>query len=307
MLLKKLNKLLFILLSISLLVGCSSGDSSDKDNEGKPPRDTTPQVKIPEASGANTLGNSKVTIDISNNGQGYVMIQYNGSNPKVKIQITNPDASVYTYDKHDGYETFPLTGGNGNYQIGVYENVSGNSYNKIYNDSFSVTLENDFITYLYPSQYVNFTPETKAISKGQELAEDCYDELDVVTNVFNYMVDNVEYDYDKAASVQTGYLPVVDDTLDSEKGICFDYAALMATMLRTQGIPTRLEIGYAGEIYHAWISVYTAESGWVDDLIQFDGQNWQLMDPTFTAGKLNDDETRQYVTDKNNYQVKYLY
>ena len=67
---------------------------------------------------------------------------------------------------------------------------------------------------------------------------------------------NFTYDYDKAATVSSGYLPVVDTVLDSKTGICFDYAAVMASMLRSQNIPTRLEIGYAGDAYHAWISVY---------------------------------------------------
>ena len=41
-------------------------------------------------------------------------------------------------------------------------------------------------------------------------------------------------------------LPSVDETLKTKKGICFDYAALMTAMLRSQGIPTKLEIGYQG-------------------------------------------------------------
>ncbi len=34
-----------------------------------------------------------------------------------------------------------------------------------------------------------------------------------------------------------GYLPDVDSILQEKKGICFDYAALMATMLQSQNIP----------------------------------------------------------------------
>ena len=30
----------------------------------------------------------------------------------------------------------------------------------------------------------------------------------------------------------------------TKKGICLDYSSLIASMLRTQGIPTRMEIGY---------------------------------------------------------------
>ena len=71
-------------------------------------------------------------------------------------------------------------------------------------------------------------------------------------------------------------LPNVDETLKTGKGICFDYAALMTSMLRSQRIPTKLEVGYAGETYHAWISTYVDDKGWVDDIIEFDGKDWQL-------------------------------
>ena len=35
-------------------------------------------------------------------------------------------------------------------------------------------------------------------------------------------------------------------------------------MLRSQRIPAKLEIGYSGDIYHAWISVYIKDIGWID-------------------------------------------
>jgi len=44
----------------------------------------------------------------------------------------------------------------------------------------------------------------------------------------------------------------------------------MSAMLRSQGIPTKLEVGYSGEAYHAWISTYIKESGWVDNIIKFE-------------------------------------
>ena len=54
-------------------------------------------------------------------------------------------------------------------------------------------------------------------------------------------------------------------------------------MLRSQRMPTRLEVGYMGDVYHAWISIYTKETGWVNGIIEFDGKNWELMDPTFAS------------------------
>ncbi|MCI9382900.1 MAG: transglutaminase domain-containing protein, partial [Lachnospiraceae bacterium] len=66
------------------------------------------------------------------------------------------------------------------------------------------------------------------------------------------------------------YLPDVDATLQERKGICFDYSALFAAMLRAQDIPVRLAIGYVqpDNIYHAWNQVY------------LDGE-WVWMDSTF--------------------------
>ena len=96
-------------------------------------------------------------------------------------------------------------------------------------------------------------------------------------------IQNISYDEEKAQNVSYGYLPNVDDTLASGTGICFDYAALMTAMLRSQNIPTKLEVGYSGDTYHAWISTYVDDKGWVDNIIEFDGDSWQIMDPTLGA------------------------
>ena len=58
------------------------------------------------------------------------------------------------------------------------------------------------------------------------MAASATDQLEVVSNVYNYVINNVTYDTAKASSVQSGYLPNVDVVLAQKKGICFDYAAL---------------------------------------------------------------------------------
>jgi transglutaminase-like putative cysteine protease len=160
--------------------------------------------------------------------------------------------------------------------------------------------------FLYPNAYVNFTASSAAVKKGKELAEGTDNDLEVVENVYHYIVKNITYDYDKAETVQSGYVPNVDDTLATGTGICFDYASLMGAMLRSQGIPTRLEIGYAGTEYHAWISVYTKEDGWIDKVIQFDGNQWTLMDPTL-GSYANSSTIKDHLEDDTYYQLKYKY
>lgn len=299
---------LLIAIFCLLLGGCSGSSSASRKEHSGPPRDSTPKVLTPSADGVTVYQNDFASIDASNTSQGYVMVKYNGANEKVKLQITCPDQSCYTYLISDrgAYDTFPLTAGNGSYTLQVLENVAGDTYTVSLTQSINVSIEDEFLPFLYPNQYVNFHAGSQAVSKGSDLAKDTYSDLDVVQNIYNYVIKNISYDTEKAQNVSYGYVPDVDDTLSSKKGICFDYAALMTSMLRSQNIPTKLEVGYSGDAYHAWISTYIDDKGWVDDIIQFDGDTWQIMDPTLAA--TNDSAAvKKYVGDGSHYVVKYTY
>lgn len=309
----------FILLPILLcmsLVFCScgaenkqsGGDSATKQSESsqdtKGSRDNTPVVLTGQADGTVTYGSESVTIDASHISEGYIMVSYTGTNEKVKLQITGPDEVVYTYDLHGDYETFPLTAGSGSYTVGVFENIEGTSYSTLFTQTIDVKIDDEFGPYLYANQYVNFDGDSKVVEKAEELSKPCNDDLEVIEQVYNYMISNFTYDYDKAESVQSGYLPDVDEVFEAQTGICFDYAAVMAAMLRSQRIPTRLEVGYAGDVYHAWISTYIEEQGWVNGIIQFDGKNWELMDPTFAS---TSSKPEDFITNTDEYITKFVY
>lgn len=299
---------LLIAIFCLLLGGCSGSSSASRKEHSGPPRDSTPRVLTPSADGVTVYQNDFASIDTSNTSQGYVMVKYNGTNEKVKLQITCPDQSCYTYLISDrgAYDTFPLTAGNGSYALQVLENVAGDTYTVSLAQSINVSIEDEFLPFLYPNQYVNFHTDSKAVSKGSDLAKDTYSDLDVVQNIYNYVIKNISYDTEKAQNVSYGYVPDIDDTLSSKKGLCFDYAALMTSMLRSQNIPTKLEVGYSGDAYHAWISTYIDDKGWVDDIIQFNGNTWQIMDPTLAA--TNDSAAvKKYVGDGSHYVVKYTY
>lgn len=304
--------LLLVCIVLLFITGCTnsipSSSSADKSKHDGPPRVNTPAVLVPEASGTTVYGSDLVTIDASHTSDGYIMVLYNGSNEKVKLLIKTPDSTEYTYlvTSYGQYAVYPLPGGSGSYTITLYEAVSvaDNLYAVCFSQDLDVAIANEFSPFLYPNCYVNFTPESEAVKKGESLAADCYSDLDVITNIFNFVIKNISYDEKKAKDVSYGYSPNVDETLATKKGICFDYAALMSAMLRSQKIPSKLEVGYAGDAYHAWISCYVDEIGWIDNIIQFDGKNWTLMDPTFAASSGG---KKSLVGDGINYQVKYNY
>ncbi len=285
----------------------SNGDHSDASvplSDGL--RDNTSHVLVPSADGTECYSCDVAVIDASNSSEGYIMVSYEGTNEKVKLQITGPDSVTYTYNLHGGYEVFPLTAGNGTYTISIFESVdiAANKYATTMSEMISANITNEFGPYLYPNQYVNFTANSLPVAKAAELAKPANNDLDVVASVYNYMIENYTYDYDKAATVQSGYLPDVDEIYQIQTGICFDYAAVTATMLRSQSIPTRLEVGYKGEEYHAWISTYIKDIGWINGIIEFDGSAWHLLDPTFAA---TSSSPKKFIAEADGYITKYIY
>jgi len=269
---------------------------------------------MPVASGTAVEQNAKATIDYSNTKDGYIMVNFTAATDKrLKVRLQGPSYAAskinYDYDIKPGvWTTIPLSDGNGDYKITVYEHTgTGKSYAAVLSLTTSVTLADEFAPFLRPNQYVDYTNATNTIAKAKELVGAESDPLKKVEKVYNYVVQNLTYDKERAATVKSGYLPVLDNVLAEQKGICFDYAALMTGMLRSQGVPCKLVVGYAGEAYHAWISVWSAETGWVDGAIYFDGSVWQRMDPTFASSGKGSESIMQYIGDGSNYTEQKLY
>lgn len=264
-------------------------------------------VHTPEASGTVTYGNNKAVIDASHASDGYLMIKYTGTNPKIKLRITKNTVYTYNLNSSGQYETFPLTEGSGTYTIKLFELVSGSEYMQALSESVAVTISSDALPFLYPNQFCNFNADSAVVAKANDITAGISDPLKKVEAVYNYAVDNITYDTEKALSVQSDYLPNPDSTLSQKTGICFDYAALMTSMLRSQDVPTKLVIGYAGDVYHAWVSIYIQSQGWIDNVIYFDGASWKFMDPTFVSSGKRSQAALDYVSNPGHYVAKFTY
>ncbi|HBA06345.1 MAG TPA: hypothetical protein DC452_04460 [Roseburia sp.] len=152
------------------------------------PYGSPPQVLTPQADGTKTFTTDTAVIDISHTQEGYIMAKYTGSNAKPKLQLTGTDGITYTYSLYKDYSTFPLTSGDGTYQVGVYENVSDDRYTTLLSETFSVTLTDPLKPYLYPNQYVNFTADFLPVAKAEELADGASSDLDIISSVYNYII-----------------------------------------------------------------------------------------------------------------------
>ena len=272
------------------------------------PEPAIPDILEPVASGERTEETEKVLIDYSHTEDGYIMVLYKEeSTKKLKAQIRGL-TTTYTYTLYAGqWAVFPLTDGNGTYQVKIFQNISGNQYSLVTAASMEVALSDEFAPFLRPNQYVNYAASSKAVEKGLELTKDVEGTLNKVQAVYEFVVSELHYDEEKARTVRSGYVPVLDTVLEEKKGICFDYASLMTGMLRSQGIPCKMVFGYAGSAYHAWISVWTEESGWVDGVIFFDGIAWQRLDPTFASSSERSENVMKFIGNGKNYREKYFY
>lgn len=205
------------------------------------------------AAGGNEQRSGKMKLDVSFLSEGYFLAAVQKpSSHRLKLRVVK-DGETLTYDLNSNgdYEVFPLQLGNGDYEVSLYENVSGKKYSQEGRISLSVRTRLPGVCFLYPNQYVNYTQFSEAVTKAEELCAG-KGPKEAYATICDFMKNNFVYDYIKAVTVQAGQLPDIDNSYAKRMGVCQDLSAITVCMLRTQGIPSRLIIGYADNQYHAW-------------------------------------------------------
>lgn len=191
-----------------------------------------------------------------------------GSDMRVMVEKGN---EKYYYSLNDEMEQLPVQLGSGIYTVKILQNTSENKYKVLKKDT--INFSNDSIeVFLSSSQPVYWKNEDKLIQLADSLTKGLTTDREKVEAVYRYIVENVKYDYNKINVISTDYVPDLDETITSKKGICYDYAALFAGILRSEGIYTKLVKGYKNDLstYHAWNEVL------------LDG-TWVVVDTTYDA------------------------
>ena len=271
-----------------------------------------PYIKETVASGKTVYQNDYALIDASNAHEGYVMVKLKEAmEGNFKVLVDAVDISVrYTFSlANDGsYEVIPITEGSGNYKVIVLKQTSANKGSTVLKEEFYVNISDEFSVFLTPTQYCMYDENSECIKLASTLTAGM-SELQKVEAIYEYVTENIDY-VSTSENAANGYTPYPDRTLKNKSGICFDYSSLMTAMLRSQRLPTKVVVGYAGDIYHAWISVYVKGSGWIDGIISFDGNKWNRMDPTFAASAKDEADYKNlidYISNNSNYRDIYYY
>ena len=231
------------------------------------------------------------SIETRNIREGVFTINYSIShNDKVKVMVQKDGTSLYyNLSKGKGAETFPLQMGTGKYTIAVLENISGNRYKEVLNETVETENSNPLIVYLQSIQLVNWDKESEVVEIARELTKDKKSAEEKVKTIYDYIIHNYSYDLGKE-ELSYDYLPDNDKLIKSKKGMCYDFSSLFASMLRSIDVPTKLVKGYADKAkgYHAWNEVY------------IDGK-WKVIDTSYDAQMAQNGHDYAMYKDRSTY------
>lgn len=237
------------------------------------------------------------------NENGIVTIRYNNKdNVKMKVRVSK-DKKNYYYNLFDGENEIdiPLNMGNGSYTIKILKNIVDNRYSVVTTTEISLDLKDDEVVYTESNVIVDFELTDKSIEKANSLTKYCRTEEEVINVIYKYVIQNFVYDYDhvKQKASTYGYIPDIEVVYKNKEGICYDISAIMAAMMRSQGIKVKLVMGYTPNIsgYHAWNSVYNEEE-----------EHWFAIDGTYDIGMKRLKRKYYMVKKASNYEdIKYEY
>lgn len=200
---------------------------------------------------------NNISIDLSNSDTGLVTIVYSKDfSSEVKAVFAKDDVE-YIYHIKNARTDIPLQMGDGKYTISVYENIYDNKYSVAAQKSVTVTGLTDENVYTNSVQNVNYKDNAEVIADINSLLLIVDSDDEKVSILYEYIITSYSYSYSKAESVSSGYIPDLEQFITERSGICYDFASLFAAVLRSNGIPTKLLMGYRSAInnYHAWNEV----------------------------------------------------
>lgn len=296
-----------LLFSLLLLVGCGGPETTPEleGETGGDPFSPPQQIVLSTFDRSAASGANNALIDVSSAAQGYVGAAAT-SGSRLKLQVTKEGQSMNYDMPSDGTPVVvPLDMGDGQYTIAVMQNTSGSRYAELYSTSVNVTLESEQAPYLVPNLYCDYDANSAVVAKARELTQNAENEGDALRMIYAWIENNVTYDNAKAEQLngKSGYIPNPDDTLQTQTGICFDYASLAAAMLRSLGIPCQIITGYVSPdgIYHAWNMVWI-DGEWRTASFSVNPHDWTRVDLTFAANGASDT-----IGDSSNYEQRYVY
>lgn len=218
-------------------------------------------------------------INYSSKNKGYVMIACR-TRRKAYLSITQGGETSWQPLVTDGqYHPYLLNSGSGDYTLRVYFHFSSTKYIKMGEVDFPADITAEFDRFLIPTQTVPFTQCPPLYEKAARLYSTTDTDLEFADKCLRWVSRTISYDVQAAEYILTEkpdlYQPDLYTVYQNRTGICLDYAAMFAAMMRSCGVPCQVVYGSVhtqdSELYHAWNLVW----------LEVDGVGgWWRFDPT---------------------------
>ena len=232
-------------------------------------------------------------------GEGFMKVQANQSTSSGHRIMVEKEGERYFYSICEDRFNIPLQLGDGQYTLVLLEHSSGNNYSVVEREKIDVSVNGNGAPYLHSSWPVLWDEKGSAAQLAEDLVKGLDSEEEKIKAVYDYIINHIEYDHDKIEHIDHTYVPDIEQTHQEKKGICYDYSALFAAMMRHQDVPTKLVKGYKDDLteYHAWNEVYIQEL-----------DKWKIIDTTYDApsAELAGDQ-REIYKDRSEYEVNKIY
>jgi len=204
---------------------------------------------------------------------GYIRVSGSTDNNKIKLLVSGGDKQVW-YDvklNNGEFDEEIWFDKQGKYTIKVMVYEYGRKYS--YGPGFTVENTEESDEYLIPAKHIE-SNDAVIIDTAREITKACSSDLEKARAIYDWVTDNIRFDYDKLEKHKRGQYGNkygALNTIKTRKGVCYDYATLAAALSRSLGLSAKVVEGdlNKGPLkgLHAWNEIYLEE--W-DSWISFD-------------------------------------
>lgn len=211
-----------------------------------------------------------------------------------KVKISKEKQSyIYEYKQNQKY---PLQMGLGNYKVQILEKESENNYFLIKSmDIVNNAIDADS-AFLESTQSISWENEKSIKNLSDKIINKKDTDIKKLESLRTHILNNYKYDFDKSKTITSKYVPELKQIVELKKGICYDFSVLVAAVLRSEGIKTKLVFGYNDNIkdYHAWNEVYIAGK-------------WEIIDITMDLEYIETEIQSEIFKSRTEYTVEKIY
>ena len=271
---------------------------------------TEEEIVLTNNSGV--YSNKFVRIDTTTASEGYIILEnlderaYNLgvyiSTEETNEIGTNPGFIWISDSKGKSSIKVPLTYGVTSYNITVvtsmtYEPTGSECSSKKAELTFKPTTVSETGPFLFSAGEVIYDENMMFIKKAKEIASTCSNDFEKVEKMQAWLTSYMTYKQEEDTP-NLIYQCDLEKIYNRKTGVCYDYAVILAAMLRSQGIPCKLAIGYYDGVGHVWTEVYVNSDGvHAADNVYLEGKKWSRVEATLSGAN----GAKEFINESDKY------